>query len=327
MKKYRVVLILTILMMILVGCGQKEGKAEEKVEDNKDKLNVVVTIYPICDFTQKIAGDTVNITQLIPMGSEPHDFEPSAETIKSIENADMLIVGGAGIDSWMEKVLGSISNKDLVLVDASYGMDLLDEQGNVIPANEYNHPFDFRSEADGENSVVADAHYWLDPLHSKVAVSNILEGLSKINPDAKDEYAANAKEISDKLDGVDKEYREALTPFEGRTMIVPHMAFGYLCHNYGIKQVGIKGFNAESEPSAKTMAEIVDTMKELNITTIFTEEVADKKVSETLANEVGAKTEVLSPIETLTEDDINNNEDYFTIMERNLKNIVGAFQN
>lgn len=323
MRKYRGIIVLILLMIFTAGCGKKEPK----VEGNPTKPNVVVTIYPICDFTQKIAGDTVNLTQLIPMGSEPHDFEPSAETIKSIENADLLIVGGAGIDSWMEKVLGSVSNKDLIVVDASYGMDLLDEHGNIVPAEEYSHPLDFRSEDNSENNITADSHYWLDPLHSKVAVSNILEGLSKINPEAKDQYTANAKEVSDKLDGIDKEYRETLTPYAGRTMIVPHMAFGYLCEKYGINQVGIKGFNAESEPSAKAMAEIVDIMKELNITTIFTEEVADKKVSETLAKEVGVKTEVLSPIETLTEDDINNNEDYFTIMERNLKNIEGAFKN
>ena len=157
-------------------------------------------------------------------------------------------------------------------------------------------------------------------------MENIKNAFAELDEENKDYYESNYEKYAKMLDELDAKYNDSLKDLPNKTIVVSHEAYGYLCKDYGLTQIGIKGVNAETEPDAKKMAEIINYIKENDIKTIFTEELIDPKVSKIIADETGCDVKVLSPIEGLSEEQIKNNEEYFSIMEQNLENLVGALK-
>ncbi len=146
-------------------------------------------------------------------------------------------------------------------------------------------------------TVTLDPHVWLDPQRAKIMAKNILDGLSSVDPDNKAYYEQNYNTLALRLDELDQAYESNLSGFSEKKIVVSHEAYGYICARYGIDQIGISGLTPDSEPDAKTMSEIVNLVKKDHITTIFYEELVSPKVAKQIANETGAKAEVLSPVE------------------------------
>lgn len=307
-KRLKVISTFLILTFILVGCGKNENTTNSMINnDDSKKLKVYATVYPLYDFAKNIGKDKIDVELIIPNGQEPHDFEPDNKDIKNLESADVFIYNGAGLESWSEKVINSLDNKNLLTVMASDGVKLLETK-------------------DEENSLNEDPHVWLDPKNALIEAENIKNTLVKADEENKDYYEENFKVYSEKLKALDNDYKNTLENTKNKTIVVSHEAFGYLCNAYGLKQIGIEGVNAQSEPDAKTMAKIVEIVKEKNISTIFTEDIIDSKVAATIANEAKIKTEFLNPLESLTEDEISNEDDYISIMNSNLMKLEEALK-
>ena len=162
--------------------------------------------------------------------------------------------------------------------------------------------------------------------NAKIEMENIKNALVELDKDNADYYESNYQKYAKMLDELDAKYKESLENLPKKEIVVSHEAYGYLCKDYGLTQIGVKGVNAETEPDAKKMAEIISYIKENNITTIFTEELIDPKVSNIIASETGCQVKVLSPIEGLSQEQVDNKADYFSIMEENLENLVGALK-
>lgn len=347
MKNIKKFIFLLAGIILLSGCS-KGGEAKNSSEaSNKDnKLKVYASVYPIYDFTKKIAGDKLDVEMVMPQGTEPHGWEPDSDAIKNLENADMLIYNGAGLESWTDKVIGSLSNKDLKVVEASKGVELIksthshdDEDEDHDHEHEVdNHNHNHNHEAaenchnheehdhEGHHHGPMDPHVWMSPKNAKIEMENIKNALVELDKDNADYYESNYEKYAKMLDELDAKYKEKLANLPKKEIVVGHEAYGYLCKDYGLTQVGVKGVNAETEPDAKKMAEIISYIKENNIKTIFTEELIDPKVSNIIASETGCQVKVLSPIEGLSQEQIDNKEDYFSIMEENLENLVGALK-
>lgn len=301
-RNFKLLSIFMLFTLILAGCG-KNNVSENIVEDEDGKIKVYASVYPLYDFAKNIGQDKINVELIVPNGQEPHDFEPDNKDIKNLENADLFIYNGAGLESWSDKIISSLDNKDLEVVLASKGANLLDAKNNTV-----------------------DPHVWLDPKNAIIESENIKNALIKIDEENKDYYEENFKIYKEKLLSLDEEYNEKLLNLKNKTIVVSHEAFGYLCNAYGLEQIGIEGVNAESEPDAKTMAKIVEIVKEKNINRIFTEDIIDSKVAATIANEAKIKTEFLNPLESLTEDEISNDDDYLSIMKTNLMKLEEALK-
>jgi len=142
------------------------------------------------------------------------------------------------------------------------------------------------------------------------------------DPDNRDYYEANYAKYAADLDALDKEFRDTLSGLEKKDVIVSHEAFGYLCAAYGLNQVGIEGLSPDSEPDPARMAEITEFAKDHDVKVIFFEELVSSKVSETIADAIGAETAVLNPIEGLSDEQ----HDYFTVMRQNLQALKTALQ-
>ena len=291
---------------------------------SEKKLNVMASFYPMYDFATKVGGDKVEVTNMVPAGTEPHDWEPAATDVKNLEEADVFIYNGAGMEHWTEDVLGALDNKELKVVEASRGLTLLEGKEEDEEETEDSSSDSDASDESTDSEITYDPHVWLDPLNAKAEMENIKNAFVEADPDNKDYYEQNYEIYAEKFDQLDKEYTDGLADTKSKDLITSHEAFGYLCQAYGLNQVGIEGLSPDSEPDASRMNEIIKFAKENNVKTIFFEELVSPKVSETIADEIGAKTAVLNPLEGLTDDEISAGEDYFSVMESNLKTIEDA---
>ena len=307
MKKRSLILVAIVVITIL-SVGFYNLSSAGSTTSSK-KLNIMASFYPMYDFAKKVGGDKVEVTNMVPAGTEPHDWEPSATDIKKLEEADVFIYNGAGMEHWTQDVLGSLENRNLKVVEASKGITLL--EGNEEEENS--------KEANSSTGAIYDPHVWLNPLNAKVEMKNIKNAFVKVDPDNKNYYEKNYKRYANKFDQLNQEYKEGLSNIKSKNLITSHEAFGYLCQAYGLNQVGIEGLSADSEPDASRMNEIIQFSKENNVKTIFFEDLVSPKVSKTIADEIGAKTVVLNPIEGLTTKEIKAGKDYFTVMKSNLK--------
>lgn len=330
MLKRFVILVGCLFFLLAVGCT---NNVSVDSQDNDDRISVYTSFYTMYDFAEKIGGDKIRLTNIVPTGTEPHDWEPSPKDILKIEKADVLIYNGAGMESWVEKVLSSIRNEELEVVEASKGITLLEgdhdhEEGHE---DEVREDEDHEDENDHKNEeghnhddLEYDPHIWLNPLFAKKQMEAIKNAFVKADPSNKDYYEKNYNDNAKKLDDLDKEYKETLSKYTKKDIVVAHKAFGYLCEAYGLRQVAIEGLNAESEPTPARMAEIVRFARENNVKVIFFEELLSSKVANTIASEIGAQTEVLNPLEGLTEEDIAAGKEYFSVMKENLEALKKA---
>ena len=303
----------TLSLSLLTGCG-----SSAETDTNADgKLRVLTSFYPMYDFTCKIGGGLVDVTNMVPSGTEPHDWEPSTNDLKNLEKADMFVYNGADMETWADDLLTSKSDS-LRVVMASENVELMTTDGEHEHAHEHegadHHHGDF------------DPHVWLDPENAKTEMETIKDALAEADPANAQTYQANFDKYAAELDALDKEYSDTLSPLPNKTIVVAHEAFGYLCAAYGLEQVGIEGLSPDSEPDPGRMAEVIDFVRANNVRTIFFEELVSPKVAQTIASETGAEAKMLNPYEGLSDEQLAAGADYFSVMRDNLAALTEALQ-
>jgi zinc transport system substrate-binding protein len=298
------------LALILSGCGgNSDSSNAQSNADGGKKLNVVTTFYPMYEFSKQVGGDHADVIALIPAGAEPHDFEPSAKDMTKVKEADIFVYNGI-VEGWAEQALQSAPNDKRIVVEASKGIELVEG----LPEEGEEH----------QDGHILDPHVWLDPVLAQKEVAFIQAAFEKADPANKEDYKKNADAYIAKLKELDAEYKSGLKDVKRKEFVTQHAAFSYLAKEYGLTQIPIAGLSPEQEPSPDKMAEIVKFAKEHNVQTIFFETLVDPKVAQTVANEIGAKTDVLNPLEGLTDEDKKNNLDYIGIMNKNLEALKKA---
>ncbi|NGQ95422.1 zinc ABC transporter substrate-binding protein [Brevibacillus sp. SYP-B805] len=305
--------IALLTSMVLAGCGSTSSQGENSQSgDSPQKISVVATFYPMYDFAKNVAGEHADVTALVPAGVEPHDWEPTPKDIQRIADAQVFVYNG-GVEGWVEDALKSVQNKNLVVVEASKGIELMEG----VEEEEEEHQ-------EGEDHSHLDPHVWLDPVLAQKEVEAIAHALEQADPAHKDDYRKNANAYIAQLQSLDKEFSAALSSAKRKDFVTQHAAFGYLAKRYGLTQIPISGLSPEEEPSPSKLVDIVKFVKEHQVKTIFFETLAAPKVAETVAKETGAKTAVLNPIEGLTDEEKAKNLDYIGVMKNNLEALKTA---
>lgn len=287
-----------ILFNVLSGCAQTGAPAAHSASGKK--LKVYASFYAMYDLTKKVGGDRVDLASLVPAGTEPHDWQPSSTDVVHLEQADILVYNGDGMENWAGKVLSSLQNKKLVAVEASKGI------------------------APEKSGGTEDPHIWLAPENAKKEMANIRDALIRADPAGKSVYEANDRKYASKFDALDREYRSQLSSLPKKDIVVSHQAFGYLCRAYGLRQIPIEGLSASTEPDPKRMTEIISFVKKNGIKYIFFEDLVSPKVAQSIAAQTGAQTLQLNPLEGLTAEAQAKGEDYFSVMEQNLQALKKA---
>lgn len=306
MKKILFILAIALIAIVLGGNWLLQNKDETSEE--KKKLPVVASFYPLAFFGSEIGGYKATVTNLTPAGTEPHDYEPSARDLANAENSRLIIING-GIENWGDKVKEDAAKRDTTVVTAAEGLMNREVE-----------------EEEGEGQTIRDPHVWLDPMLAKEEVKKITDGYIQADPQNQGYYENSESILNEKLDQLHRKYQMGLQNCQTKDFVTAHAAFGYLASRYGLNQISISGLSPEAEPSLQQVADITDFARENDIQYIFFETLVNPKLAETLANEIGAKTLVLDPLEGLSEDDINAGKNYFTVMEENLANLQTALQ-
>jgi zinc transport system substrate-binding protein len=266
-------------------------------DDGGGGVEVVAGFYPVAWAAEQIGADRVAVTDLTPPGVEPHDLELSTPQVDDLLDADLAVVLGGGFQPAVEDAAEQRDGPTLTLLDRLPRRGLRE----------------------------SDPHVWLDPVLMIETVDAVELALIDADPQGADAYRRRAATTRARLTRLDEAYRTGLADCQRRLLVTAHEAFGYLADRYGLRQEGVAGISPEAEPDPRRLAELADLARDQGVIVIFTEEQLSPEIARTLAREAGGlRTEVLSPLESLTRAERDADADYLSVMERNLDRIKGA---
>lgn len=273
-----------------------------------EKVQVVASFFPLYDFARHVGGEKAEVSVMVPAGIEPHDWDPTPMDIASAESADLIIFNGAGFESWVSDV--NVRNA----VDTSSGIELIEGGGHEEEGE--------AQEEEHEESGV-DPHFWLDPVLAKKQVESIRDGLIQVDAANADHYRQNADSYLAELDSLDAYIRSELSDCEKTNFIAFHNAFSYFANRYGLTQHSVhEGLSPEGEVLPQRISQIKDLASELGIDVIYSEELVDPRLADVIASEIpNGRVLVLSPIEGLEEEEIQQDLGYLDKMRENLENL------
>lgn len=300
MKNKILWLSLVLVSFFLASCGQTSVKEEGKIQ-------VLATFYPMYEFTKAVVGDVGNVELLIPAGTEPHDYEPSAKDVAKMSDADAIVYNSDIFETWISSVAHNLDQEKTIVIEASRGIELLP----IGEAADHDH-----EEMGHEHSE--DPHVWLDPVLAIQQVQQIQADLSQQYPEHASYFETQSQAYIEKLKIIDQAYQTAFIGAKNRSFVTQHGAFAYLAKRYDLTQEAIAGLSSEEEPSPRRLAELKAFVAENHIQVIYFEENASGKVAKTLSKETGVELAELSIIESLTTEQFAADESYLSLMEANL---------
>lgn len=323
-KTMKIYIILIIIFSILVGCSKSPSSSLEKVDKESNSIKVYTTFYPYYDFANNIGGDNIELHTIIPAGSEPHNFELSLKTIADLENADVFIYNGLGMEPWADKVL-NILKEDTYIVEASKAVDLIKYNDTLHTEDEDNHEHNHEEEIeDNHEHGEYDPHIWVDPVNAVQISEMIQEAFIEVDNSNKKIYEENFHNFKQELEDLNVAFKKGLEDVTNRKILVSHSAFKYLTNRYNIEQISVAGVSPHAEPTPSRLAELTKVAKKNNINYIFFDALSSVKTAEVLANEANLEVLTLYNVEGLTEEQKNSNEDYVSLMYKNLDTLRKA---
>ena len=287
--------LLAAIALLGASCGSSSDVLDG------DDLMVVASFYPLAEAAQRVGDDLVTVENLTPPGVEPHDLELAPDDLEAIVTADVVLYIGGGFQPAIQE--GIADAEGIVL-------DVLGAAGSM------------RSPPPGEQesgeAVPADPHVWLDPTRYAGIVEAVAATLARAQPAKAAMFRESAEAFGSELSALDREFADGLATCRSRLIVVNHAAFGYLAGAYDLEQISISGISPEAEVDPARLAELKSLVEREGVRTIFTEELVSPEVAETLAEEAGVETAVLSPLEGLTPEQLDAGEDYLSVMRENL---------
>ncbi|MDQ3628308.1 MAG: metal ABC transporter substrate-binding protein [Actinomycetota bacterium] len=326
MSSHRTRVVLGSLFFVLVSAC---GRSDEDSASGTAGVEVMASFYPLEWASQRVAGERAGVTSLTPPGAEAHDLELSPQDVAEMTEAD-LVVYLSGFQPAVDDAVsiagdtivvdaGELTTLDLTATDEhsdEHGEEEGDEHADEHSDEHGEEEGDEHSGEHGDEASAADPHFWLDPLRLAEVGDALAERMADVDPDGADAYQENAADLRADLEALDEEMRAGLSDCESTTLVTSHEAFGYLADRYGFDQLGISGLSPEDEASPAELAEVTDFVRDNDVDTIYFETLVSPDVAQTVAEETGASTATLDPLEGLTEESAG--ADYLQVMRSNL---------
>lgn len=340
MKNINKVLISLLSLSTLAACSSETSENEDTTEltestettdttnsdeetNEQEKLSVVTTFYPVHEFTEQVAGDRAEVTMMISGGTDVHHYEPSARDIAMINEADMFVYSSPEMETWVESMLASLDNEDIIIVEQTEAVELMESLGDDHGHEEDDHGHEDEEESD---THLLDPHIWLDPLLVQDQIDTMKEAFIEVDPEYSDDYTERAESYQSELQTLHEDYESALQGAEQRRFVTQHEAFGYLARRYDLIQMAVGGLSTEVEVSPSRIAEINHLVEDYDIPVIYYQEGANSAIAETVANETGTEIAELYSLEFLPEDLQNEEQGYIEAMRRNLEALQMSIQ-
>lgn len=316
MKKPLALLSALPLVLLLAACG-----SSAKGDDGTTE--VVASFYPFAYVAEQVGGSFVDVTNLTSPGVEPHDLELKPQQVGAVQDAE-LVIYEEHFQSAVDEAVDQAGRSDDSTIDVADVVTLRPAQEGAEEGHDHGDEegHDEEEGHDDHDHGDEDPHTWLDP-QNMIAVAKAVETkLTEIDPDHAADYAANAETFIGKLTDLDEAFATGLETCRTRTIVTSHAAFQYLAARYDLTQVPIAGIEPSNEPSPSQLADITELVRTEKITTIFTEELVSPAIARTIADETGAATATLDPIEGLS--DATKGQTYLTLMSKNLDTLRKA---
>lgn len=308
---------LAIISLVFSGCAQQSQTSKNvgatSQEDSKIKINT--TIFPLQEFASKIGGKYATVKNVVPPGVEPHDYEPTIQSMSQLSESDLFIYNGAGLEGFVDKALDTIDKEKTIVVEASDGIKL-EEGADEHTAEEQK---DKHSHHEPHNHADLDPHVFIDPIHSIKMAENIKNALVKKDPTHRNYYQKNFENLKEQLVSLDQKFTALMKHNHKKEILVSHAAYGYWEKRYGLRQIPIAGLSPSNEPTQKQLQTIIELSKRHHIHFVLYEDNIKPRVADTVKAEVGAEALSFHNMESPSLKDIENNEDYISLMEKNIK--------
>ncbi|MBK3633600.1 zinc ABC transporter substrate-binding protein [Streptomyces sp. MBT97] len=280
---------------------------------NTDKFDVVASFYPMAFLAERIGGDHVHVTSLTEPGQEPHDLEISAKQTAALQESDAVLY----LKNLQPSVDDAVAQSEIKTKIDAASLTTLEKHGNEVGGHAAEHD-------DHENEELAglDPHIWLDPVRYSQVAEGVGKAFEKADPDHAADYRTNTAALVKELGALNTEFVNGLADTKTKVFVTTHAAFGYLAERYGLTEESISGLDPESEPSAARVKELEKMARADGVTTVFYETLVSDKTAKTIASDANLRTDVLDPIEGITEK--SRGKDYFSVQQANLKALQTA---
>ena len=330
--------ILVFCTIVLSGCGQGQEKAVEQKIGSQEPLNVVATIFPYYDFTRQIAGDMVDLELIVPAGMDSHSFEPTPADMRKIEEADVIICNGGMMEHWVSQVLDAVDVSDKSLVVMMDYVEVLEEEivegmedsPSHVHENLLNQDIDrkyhegFHSSMHGhEDEVEYDEHIWTSPVNAMTCTAMIAQALVQADPSHKEIYEERLENYQGELEVLHQKFQKVAANKKRNIVIVgDKFPFRYLAEEYGFDyHAAFSGCSTDTEPSAKTIAYLIDKARDEQIPVVYYLELSSHRVSEIIGEETGAMPLLLHSCHNVTRREFEEGITYIELMEHNIENL------
>lgn len=329
-----IVLIALLTITIFAGCqSEHEASSGEEMPGSSEKISVVTTIFPQYDFTRQITGDMAEVTMLLKPGAESHSFEPTPQDIIKIQSCDVFIYVGGENDEWVDSILDSIDLSKIKVVKLLDCVAALEEE--VVEGMEAEHEHEHKEgevheegeeHEEGEHGIEYDEHVWTSPQNAVKITNVIRDVLCFVDAPNAEAYTANAKEYIRQLNQLDVAFKDVVESASRKTIVFgDRFPLRYFVEAYGLDYwAAFPGCSTESEPSAATIAYLVDKVKDEKIPVVFQIELSSGNVAQSIAEAAGARVMTFYSCHNLSKTDFENGATYLSFMEKNVESLKEA---
>lgn len=311
------------LLLFLLCCLTLSGCQNRQTEPS-GRLKVSATVFPYYDFVRQIAGDQVDLTMVVPAGMDSHSFEPTPADMRAIQETDLLICNGGAMEHWLEQVLDAIGTDFMTVLTMMDYVDTVEEElveGMEASAHE---DHDSHEDHDGhEMEIEYDEHIWTSPVNAMEITKAIRDGLCAADPAHEEIYKENAEAYLKELERIDQAFRQ-VNKDRKRDIIIfgDKFPFRYLAETYDLRyRAAFPGCSSDMEPSARTIAYLIDKVKAEQIPAIYYLELSSKRVAELIGEETGAEPLLLHSCHNVTRSQFDQGVTYGELMWQNVENL------
>ena len=316
MKK--TILILITLAVFLFGTGGCNKNKNAVTHSADGKLIVTAVNFPPFDFVRRIAGDKVNINLLLPPGAESHSFEPSPRDIITVQNSGIFIYVGGESDKWVDRILETLDTSKMIIIKMMDTVDAVEEE--IVEG--------MQEESGEEEEAAYDEHVWTSPQNAILIVKAINTALCEADPADADFYRKNTADYIEKLAQIDTAFKEVVSGAKRKTIIfADRFPFRYFADAYDLKYfAAFPGCSTETEPSAATVAFLIDKVRLEKIPVVFHIELSNERMANTICGETGAKKLLFHACHNISKKDFDAGLGYLDLMRVNVENLKEALR-
>lgn len=344
-RSFTAILLAGCMALMAAGCAGTGGSitapgSSGDPAENADggKISVVTTIFPPYDFVRQIAGDQADVKMLLKPGEETHSYEPTPQDIIAIQNSDVFIYTGGENDVWVEDILSSMPDSDMVTLRLVDCVDTVEEEQVEGMKGSAGHDHDeadyddvHNRHTDGadsgedakESPHEVDEHVWTSPVNASMIAEQIKNVLSQADPDHSEMYAENTLAYQEQLSELDGQFREVVDRAKRNIMIFgDRFPFRYFADEYGLEYyAAFPGCAGDTEPSAATMAFLIEKVREEQVPAVLKMELSNDDIANAVAEATGTEVKVLYSCHNLSADDLENGETYLSMMQKNVETL------